>query len=39
MRQGEGALIVGGNVETIKAKETEARKMELQLSSLSTSWS
>jgi hypothetical protein len=39
MRQGEGALIVGGNVETIKAKEMGAQKMEPQLSSLSTSWS
>jgi hypothetical protein len=26
MRQGEGALIVGGNVEAIKAKEMEARQ-------------
>ena len=26
MRQGEGALIVGGDVEAIKAKEMEARQ-------------
>jgi hypothetical protein len=38
MHQSEGALIVGGNIEAIKAKDMEARKMEPQLSSLSTSW-
>ena len=26
MRQGEGALIVGGDVEAIKAKKVEARQ-------------
>jgi hypothetical protein len=29
---------IGGDVEAIKAKEMEARKMEPQLSLLSTSW-
>ena len=32
-------LIIGGGVEGIKAKEMEARNMEPQLSSPSTSWS
>jgi hypothetical protein len=33
------AVTIGGDVEAIKAKEMEARKMEPQLSSLPTSWS
>jgi hypothetical protein len=33
------AVTIGGDAEAIKAKEMEARKMELQLSSLPTSWS
>jgi hypothetical protein len=32
-------VTIGGDVEAIKAKEMEARKMEPQLSSLPTSWS
>ena len=27
MRQGEGALIIGGDIEAIKAKEMEARQL------------
>jgi hypothetical protein len=35
----EPTVTIGGDVEAIKAKEMEVRKMEPQLSSLPTSWS